>query len=206
MNDETARPTPMDPSASRPMAAADSKVGRALPSDDRPGAWQGSDPSATLLSTLSEPLGSALAPVFRQVSKASFGFALFCFFLPFFSVSCPGGEFVFSGTDLLVGAEIEEQRFSGEGLAWIAAICAVTGLGLTFTRASGTLNLAAIFGGLGVFSLSALILKFSRTVRQQTEGLASVDANAGFFLCLLSLVAAGLLAGAAAKGMRSRRH
>ena|GEM_PF-3727542 len=45
----------------------------------------------------------------RKTSSGFFGFALFCFLLPFVTLSCPGMEATLTGAQLATGTTLEGQ-------------------------------------------------------------------------------------------------
>ena len=82
----------------------------------------------------------------RHISSASFLFALFCFLLPFVTLSCPGASITFSGAQLVTGTTVEvpqmfgeaqQQKFDSEPLAVLAFLCALS-------WAAGTVYMKAV--------------------------------------------------------------
>ena len=136
----------------------------------------------------------------KKFSPAAFGFAAFCFLLPFVTFSCPGAQASYSGVQVMLGTTIEEptlfgepkkKRLDGEPLAQLAFLCALGGLVLAFLRAmkegaTGTL----VASGAGTALLLALKSKIEGDVLSEGEGMIQVSFELGFWLALLAFLAA----------------
>ena len=139
----------------------------------------------------------------RKVTPALFAFALICFFMPFFHVSCQSQRLMsFTGLQLVTGTNIEEpsmfgprrtREVSGEPLALLAFLCGLGGLGLGFVKSRRSAVLPAAAGGLGVLLLLLLKSKLDDEITAQGRGLLQVDFAAGFWLALLLYLAAAVL-------------
>ena len=131
----------------------------------------------------------------RHVSSASFLFALLCFSLPFVTLSCPGANITFSGTQLATGTTVEvpqmfgettQKKFDSEPLALLALLCALVGLALGLSSARGARTISAAVGLLGALLLLALKAKITGDVAREGEGMLSVSYGLGYWLALIS--------------------
>lgn len=97
-------------------------------------------------------------------------FALFCFFLPFLTISCPAGRFSFSGVQLATGTTIEEAQMFGEKRER--------------TLPAEPLATGAI-GALNFILLLLLKSKLDQDAVVQGGGMLQVSWGAGYWLALL---------------------
>lgn len=123
----------------------------------------------------------------RKISPALFAFALFCFALPFVTVSCPMGEYTFSGLNLVAGGEAMGERFGAEPLAVLALLLVVVGLLVSFVKSPKFVIVNIIAAGMGTWALMGLHLKLVVDAKELDE-LARVQTEVGFWLVFLSLV------------------
>lgn len=120
-------------------------------------------------------------------------FALFCFFLPFMTLSCPGGSFTFSGVQFATGTTIQEPQMFGktterkipaEPLATAAfgltIVAALIGLASTRTPRLATASIAAV----NFVLLLLLKSKLDKEALSQGGGMFQVTWGLGFWLAL----------------------
>lgn len=129
----------------------------------------------------------------QRFRLAPFGLALFCFFLPFVTVSCPGGQYTFSGTDLVTGGTVEGQDLEGEPLAGLALVSAGLGLGVLMIKRRESDVMAIAAGALGAILLLLLKVKIENDVLQQGGGMTAVSFGVGYWGSLLGLGAGSVL-------------
>lgn len=122
----------------------------------------------------------------KKVSPALFGFALFCFVLPFVTVSCPGGQATLSGYHLVVGTEIEGEKVNGELLAIVAFLATLVGLAMSFSKKEEGRIGAGVSGGAAAALLLILQPKLSSDVVEQSGGLATASFELGYWLAVLA--------------------
>lgn len=133
----------------------------------------------------------------RRISPAIFGFALFCFFLPFITLSCPGGQFTFSGTQLALGTTVkapdmfgqsgEEKKIPPEPLALLALLCLAAGVGAGLLLSAGPSRWGSLL--LGVLAAVFLLLlrgKVGSDALKEGQGMFQVSFGIGYWLALLA--------------------
>jgi len=130
----------------------------------------------------------------KKLSPALFGFALFCFLLPFVTMACPAGSATLTGIQLATGTEIQGQEVGSEPLAALAFVVAAIALGVSFVKTRQGSFAAGLMGTMAFVFLLLLQLKLRNDVIQQGNNLAALQFNAGYWLSLL-----GVAAGAAAR-------
>lgn len=123
----------------------------------------------------------------KKLSPVFFAFALFCFMLPFATISCPGGRVTVSGYELAVGTEIKGEKMHGELLALIALLFAVVGLAMSFGKAKGALIGGGMAGSAGAILLLILQVKVSNDVASESGGMATVSYDIGYWLTVIAL-------------------
>ena len=133
----------------------------------------------------------------HRISPVIFGFALFCFFLPFVTLSCPGGRFTFSGTQLALGTTVkspdlfgnegEEKKIPAEPLALLALLCVAGGIGagLLLTAGSGRW-VNVLLAALAALFLFLLRGKVSGDALREGQGMFQVSFGIGYWLALLA--------------------
>lgn len=133
----------------------------------------------------------------RRISPAIFGFALFCFLLPFVTLSCPGGQFTFTGVQLAAGTTVKEPGMFGgvgtekkikpEPLALLALLCIAAGVcvGLFFRSSAGNWG-GVTLGSLAVVFLLLLKGKINSDAVKQGEGMLQVTFGIGYWLALMA--------------------
>jgi hypothetical protein len=133
----------------------------------------------------------------HRISPAIFGFALFCFLLPFITLSCPGGQFTFSGTQLALGTTVEEPGMFGqegeekkippEPLALLALLCIAVGVGAGILMAAGPGRwVSLLLGALATVFLLLLRGKVASDALKEGQGMFQVSFEAGYWLALLA--------------------
>jgi hypothetical protein len=134
----------------------------------------------------------------------TFGFllTLFCFLLPFVTLSCPAGQFTFSGIQLAKGTTIDEPQMfggvkqrevKGEPLALAALLCALAGVGLGFIVNRTARFVAVGLGGVGAILLLLLRSKIEGDVLREGGGMFQVSYGVGFWLAFLGFIVAAAL-------------
>ena len=130
----------------------------------------------------------------KKFSPALFGFALFCFLLPFVTMSCPAGSVTLTGVQLVTGTEIQGQETGFSLMAVLAFAAAAIALGVSFVKTRQGSFAAGLMGAMAIVFLLLLQLRIRNDVIQQTGSLAALQFNAGYWLSLL-----GVAAGAASR-------
>lgn len=126
----------------------------------------------------------------RRGPTISMFFALFCFMLPFLTISCPGGSARFNGVELAVGTTVEQeggakQRLNPEPLAAIAlGLTIVAALVSVFTRRGNRIATGAI-AGLNLLLLILMKSKIEHDALMQGKGMFQVTWGFGYWLALL---------------------
>lgn len=123
----------------------------------------------------------------EKFSPMFFAFALFCFLLPFATVSCPGGQATLSGYHLVVGTEIQGEKVSGDILAVVAFLLTLLGLALSFAKEKEGFTGAGVAGGAAALALLVLQSKMSKDVADGSGGLATVSYEVGYWLAVMAL-------------------
>jgi len=123
----------------------------------------------------------------KKFSPVFFAFALFCFLLPFLTVSCPGGRATLSGYELVTGTQINGQKVTSEPLAVLAFVAVLLGLGMSFSRRKEAMIGTGIAGAVAAVILLILQSKVSRDVANESGGTATVSYEIGYWLAVLAL-------------------
>jgi hypothetical protein len=120
---------------------------------------------------------------------------VFCFLLPFTTMSCPAGQFTFSGLEMVTGTTVADQKLSGEPLAALALLCAVVGLLLCFVKRTDSAAdlVAALLGAAGGVLLLLLQAKVENDALKEGNGLVHISFRFGFWLAILALAAGAFL-------------
>jgi hypothetical protein len=131
----------------------------------------------------------------KKLSFATLGFALFCFLLPFTTVSCNQRPVAkFSGFQLAFGTTVRQPEMFGppkvhtlnpEPLAVIAFFCCALAFGLAFTKSRGGEIAVAVSSVISFLSLLFFKSTFEDEVSRQTSGVLEVNYEFGFWLTLL---------------------
>lgn len=127
-----------------------------------------------------------------KLRPATFGLAIFCFILPFVTMSCPGGQYTFSGLQLVTGTTVGDQKLPAEPLAGLALLCATVGLLLAFLkqREIDLLALGASVGG--AVLLVVLRAKLLNDALKQ-GGVVQLTFDFGYWLAALAFAVATAL-------------
>jgi hypothetical protein len=141
--------------------------------------------------------------VAKRFSPALFAFVLFCFFLPFVSVSCQQQKVAtFTGIQLVTGTNVQEPQLVGppksdrlnpEPLAILAFFCGVIGLGLSFLKGRNRGIASATFAAGGAIALLFLKSRVDGQFLNRSSGFIHPDYEIGFWLALISYFAAAAL-------------
>lgn len=123
----------------------------------------------------------------KKFSPVFFAFALFCFLLPFVTISCPGGQASFSGYQLVVGTEVQGEEVSGNVLAGVAFVLALAGFAISFAKEQEGLIGAAVVGAAAAILLLFLQSNLTKDVAEETGGLATVSFEIGYWLAVIAL-------------------
>lgn len=137
-----------------------------------------------------------------RVSLAAFLLAVFCFVLPFVTLSCPGQRIHLTGYQVAAGTTLESpngmggtetRRIQPDLLAAGAALCLVGGLLLSIRKGRD-----GILASLALAALAALQLLVFRShtaseVLREGGGMIRVEFGLGYWGALFLSVAAGAL-------------
>ena len=140
-----------------------------------------------------EAKGSSMAKQMLKFRPATFGFALFCFVLPFVTMSCPGGRFTFSGLQMVTGTTVQEHKMGAEPLAAVGLLCALAGLVLCLLKRDNLDIAVGVAGASGGVALLLLKAKIEKDALENGSGMVQISFGPGFWLALLALVAGGAL-------------
>ena len=137
-----------------------------------------------------------------KISPVTFGLALLCFFLPFFSFSCQGQKVAtLSGWELATGTTVNQPQMFGppqpqkvepKGQATAALVCVAVGLISSFVSLANSKVggfLAAAPAAFGAGLLVALDSSIEGDLIKQGGGVVKVNCEAGFYLALIFLLA-----------------
>jgi hypothetical protein len=133
----------------------------------------------------------------HRISPAISGFAFFCFFLPFVTLSCPGGQFTLSGTQLATGTTLkapdmfgqkgQEQKIPPQPLALLALLCVAAGVGTGLLLSAGPRRLGSLlFGALAAICLLLLRGKLGSDALKEGQGMFEVTFGIGYWLALFA--------------------
>lgn len=120
-------------------------------------------------------------------------FALFCFVLPFITLSCPGGSLSFTGVQLATGTTIKEPQVFGETREreMPAEPLATGALGLTVLAALASFvsgrGARIATGSIGLVNFILLLLlksKIERDALSEGGGMFQLSWGPGFWLAL----------------------
>lgn len=128
----------------------------------------------------------------RKTSSGFFGFALFCFFLPFVTFSCPGMETTLTGAQLVIETDLEGERIGGV-VAIAALVFIACALVLTFLPRRNALAGATLVGASGALCLVLLGLILPPLAQRQADGVVTVGFEFGYWLALAGVAAAVVL-------------
>lgn len=124
---------------------------------------------------------------------AALSFALFCFILPFVTLSCAGFQKSFSGLETMFGTTVGDDHFDGSALGILAFAVIVIGLLASFSRTRRGALLSACAGALAPLLLFLLKIVIENRVRQASDGMTHVSASVGLWLAGLSAGAGGVM-------------
>ncbi len=141
-------------------------------------------------------------PNLRKLSPILFGFALFCFVLPFLSISTKGflGDShklgTLNGLELVIGPELRNQKQNPEPLAILALVATLAGLAFSLFKekilsVEKNFLIASTIAGAGGCLLLLLLKMQIDGEASRVMGMAGVSYEAGFWLAFLALLAAG---------------
>lgn len=130
---------------------------------------------------------------FRR-SPLFFALVLFCFLLPFATLSCPGGEITFSGLELVTGTTVQGERVPPDGFAVLAVLAAVGGLLAAWNPTSSGQRGAALAAVLCAVFLLLLKGHLASGVEAESDGMMRVSMRWGYWGALLSSTVAGFVA------------
>jgi hypothetical protein len=144
----------------------------------------------------------------KTISPALFGLGLFCFFLPFLTVSCQQQEVVtFNGIELAGGKEIktpnvfgqnsQTEKTDGDPLAALAILSGLVGLGGSFIRVKKSAVIPAGAGAAGFILLLMLQLRINDAISKASaaQGLIGITYTygLGYWLAFILYLSAMLL-------------
>ena len=120
--------------------------------------------------------------------------SLVCFLLSFVTVSCGAQEVSLTGVQLVTGTTVLGQEVGSVPEAVLALLLAIIALGVSFLGNKFLGLASAIASGMGSICLLLLKSKFD-TATAQSGAFTKVTVDPGFWLSLLSLLAATALNG-----------
>jgi hypothetical protein len=146
----------------------------------------------------------------KTISPALFGLGLFCFFLPFITVSCQQREVAtLNGIELAGGKEIKTpaafgqasrtKRTDGDPLAALAILSGLVGLGGSFIRVKKSAVIPAGAGAAGFILLLMLQLKINDAISKESaaQGLGLIGITytygLGYWLAFILYLSAMLV-------------
>jgi hypothetical protein len=140
----------------------------------------------------------------KKISPALFSLGLFCFFLPFTTVSCQEQQLAtLNGIELAGGKEVrtpsilgspsKSQKIPGEPLAALAILSGLLGLGSSFIRIKRSGIIPAGSAAAGFILLLMLKSKIDDAVAREGAGLILVSYGLGFWLAFIIYVSAMLV-------------
>ncbi len=142
-------------------------------------------------------------PTTKKLSPAILGLALLGYLLPFATVSCQGQKVAsFTGTELVFGTTLQQpqmfgppkaQRIDSEPLAVLAFLSCLAAFGLGFAKSRNSEIGTAAVAGVSFFILMLLKSKLEDQALRRSGGAFQVTYEFGFWLVVLSSVAAGVL-------------
>jgi hypothetical protein len=131
----------------------------------------------------------------KTISPALFGLGLFCFFLPFLTVSCQQQEVVtFNGIELAGGKEIktpavfgqnsQTEKTDGDPLTALAILSGLVGLGGSFLKFKKSAAVPAGAGAAGFILLLMLQLRINDAITKESaaQGLGLIGITHTFGL------------------------
>lgn len=126
---------------------------------------------------------------------STFAFAIFCFLLPFVTLSCPGEKYTFNGIEASFGGTVEGKELSGQPLFALALVALIVALATSFSEDRGV---KLVSGGAG--ALAALFLLIGKGAVQERAveeggGMVRVSFDAGFWLALIASAAGAVIVG-----------
>lgn len=141
-------------------------------------------------------------PNLKKLSPLLFGVALFCFLLPFLSITTKGfmGDShklgTLNGFELVIGPELRNQREDPEPLAILALVATLAGLAFSLFKekilpVEKNFLIASTIAGAGGGLLLLLLKMQIDGEASRLGGMAGVSYEAGFWLAFLALLAAG---------------
>ncbi len=154
-------------------------------------------------------------PHLKKIGSTSLCFYLFCFFLPFLTISCPGEQKRFSGMQLAFGTSVAEpalfgepkrREIPGDPLILLALALAIPGLLVAY---NGKERQQFVVTGVAVVSLGLLLIaktKISAEVLREGDGILQTNFGEGYWLALLSLVATGIVSHQRVQLSKSATH
>lgn len=149
-----------------------------------------------------------------KISPGLFGIIIFCFFLPFITVSCQNHDIVrLSGIQLVVGTEIKEpssissfdtktktekrQKINSDAKIVVAFLSAIFGLVLSIVyllkRVSTLPIMCGILASLGFLMLLFFKVSADNEILKQGQGILQLKYNIGFWLSLLLFLVNGIV-------------
>jgi hypothetical protein len=142
--------------------------------------------------------------VIKKISPALFSLGLFCFFLPFTTISCQQQQLAtLNGVELAGGKEVKTpsilgspsktEKIPGEPLAALAILSGLVGLGGSFVRIKRSAIIPAGSAAAGFILLLMLKSKIDDAVVKEGAGLIVVSYGLGFWLTFMIYVSAMLV-------------
>lgn len=132
---------------------------------------------------------SPMRPPIRLLRPATAGFILFCFALPFFTLSCPGGSYPMSGIRLATGTTIEGTRVPPDLVALASLAISVVLLAMSFGTTRSACAATAITAPAQAVLLLILRFRAQMSLAQEGRGMFQLQTDLGFWLAIVGCLA-----------------
>lgn len=136
----------------------------------------------------------------RKFSPALYALIIFCFLLPFISLSCSGQKVMtLTGLQMVTGTQIQmvtgTQKIEAEPLAILALLTAICGLVISFMKMKNISLISVIISIAGVVFLFLLKNKLDNDIISQGQGMVEIEYEYGYWFALLLFIASAVIQG-----------